>query len=147
MRLQPHKDYLQHYIYNMNMLESVISIFAPHNCLSCGNEGQLLCRKCLKDLRAPIQSQCYVCRRSTANHSVCLSCRPHSSLNSVYIRTEYKTVAKELVQTLKFQRASAAASTIARAMTEVLPKNYQAVVVPVPTASSRRRQRVMTRQF
>jgi ComF family protein len=51
-------------------------------------------------------------------------------------------VAKELVGAVKFARAQAGTKLLARAMAEVLPPlSSQHVIVPVPTATNRIRQR------
>lgn len=125
------------------MLETIIALFAPHTCVSCGAERELVCRDCWDKLGTPPPSCCYICRTPTKYFEVCSDCRIDSNLDSVQARTSYKGVAKQLVRKLKYDRAKAGANTIARAMAEQfdtpLDDNY--VIVPVPTASSRRRQR------
>lgn len=132
-------------MYNMNMIESVIALFAPHSCLSCGDEGQLLCRSCWPKLGSPLASCCYLCARTTDDFTTCSSCKSISSLNSVRLRTKYQGIAKELVRRLKFERAKAASSIIADSMLELVidqkSVNQEQILVPLPTASSRRRQR------
>jgi ComF family protein len=61
------------------------------------------------------------------------------------LRTKYKGIAKDLVSRLKFERAKAASSIIADSMLELVidkkSDNQEQILVPLPTASSRRRQR------
>ena len=124
----------------MNMLESVISIFAPHNCISCGYEGEILCKQCWPKLGL-LPPSCYICHKTTIDNSICDSCSAETSLNQVWIRSSYSSVPKELIRLLKFNRAKAVSSTLATALTEIIPTNYQGTIVSIPTASSRRRQR------
>ena len=51
-------------------------------------------------------------------------------------------MSKELIHVLKFERTRAATDVIVRAMLSSLPDEYQnAIVVPIPTATTRRRLR------
>lgn len=124
----------------MNMLESVISIFAPHTCISCGYEGDVLCKQCWSKLGLPPRS-CYICHKTTQDNSICENCRADNSLDRLWFRSSYSSVPKELIRLLKFNRAKAVSSTLATALTEIIPNDYIGTIVPVPTASSRRRQR------
>jgi ComF family protein len=53
----------------------------------------------------------------------------------------YKAITKDLVWLLKFQGAQAAAAEIARQLAKFIPPLQGYVIVPVPTATSRVRQR------
>lgn len=123
-------------------LDKLISYIAPHECLACGLEGALLCSVCLP-LLPEIQPQCYRCYRTTNGNKTCASCRRGSPLECVWIRSSYDGFAEALVRSLKFNRALMAADTIAASLANqfisAFPKN--GVIVPIPTASGRVRQR------
>lgn len=126
----------------MFVLERIIEIIAPHDCLGCGREGSLVCSQCVYNGFPMVPERCYLCYRLTKNAAVCQNCRRKSSLRHVWVRTDYDTLAKPLVGSLKFARAKAAAAAIAGLMAEALPylpKNM--LIVPVPSATSRIRQR------
>jgi ComF family protein len=53
----------------------------------------------------------------------------------------YKAIAKDLVWNLKFQGTQAAASEIAERLAKFVPRSPGFVIIPVPTATSRVRQR------
>lgn len=126
----------------MFILERIINTVAPHQCLVCGDEGKLLCAWCVPDAAAPLPSRCYKCKELTSDSAVCKKCRWHSPLKHVWVRTQYRHVAKQLIWRLKFNRSPAAAEPIANLMTEALPwLSPDTIVVHVPTATSRRRQR------
>lgn len=125
----------------MTILEAAISMIAPHDCLSCGKEGSLLCAWCVPEILSPLPPRCYKCYRATEESLVCKRCRLGIRLKHVWVTTEYDGLAKELVRVFKFGRAQAAATIIAEAMSSRLPYLPDSLVVPVPTASSRRRQR------
>ncbi len=126
----------------MNVFERLISIVAPHNCLVCDAEGTLVCSNCASVLVCVSPPRCYRCYKLTTRSSTCKKCRKISSLSHVWITTQYTGVSKELIHVLKFERTRAATDVIVRAMLSSLPDEYQnAIVVPIPTATSRRRLR------
>lgn len=129
--------YLQHIKYNA-MLDSLISLYAPRQCLGCQAEGSLLCRPCSDSLTAA--ARCYHCRALSSAGRTCSSCRRRSGLYAVQVVAKYQDLGKELVGRLKFAGAKDAASVMATTMSLLsLPKN--AVIIPVPTATGRIRLR------
>ena len=126
----------------MSVFESVISVLAPHYCISCGQEGTLLCNDCINTIDISQAEKCYRCNKPSLGSQTCKSCRSKTSLDHVYIRSEYQGLSKELVQMLKFKRVKQASRVIADLLIEALPKSLEGlVIVAVPTASSRYRQR------
>lgn len=126
----------------MSVLDALVSIIAPHDCLVCGAEGALVCEYCAQDYAPRVPSRCFRCNKQTRDYKTCESCRRATGLYAVVVCTSYRDFAKELIQKLKFERARAASEQIARDMSSQIPSSYQShVLVPVPTASSRRRQR------
>lgn len=126
----------------LQFLDQLLSYIAPHECITCGVEGDLLCVTCLP-LIPDIQPQCYRCHRTDSANKTCKNCKRNSPLESVYIRSIYEGVAEELVKTLKFNRAIAAADTIATSLAAQFATelSQDSCIVPVPTASSRVRKR------
>jgi ComF family protein len=126
----------------MNIVERCIEIIAPHPCLACGREGSLLCEQCALSQLSSVPSRCYRCYAATKQSQVCRNCKRTTYLSHVWVISEYEATAKELVHKLKFERASAAASTIASLLDYHLPLLPQNVIVAhIPTANSRVRQR------
>lgn len=126
----------------MPLIDSLFSIFAPHDCLVCDAEGALVCNWCASEAFPELPSRCYNCKQLSSDYAVCESCRPATGLRHVWVRTEYDNTAKELMRHFKYQRTHSAKGIIATAMDEILPYfNAETVVVPVPTATSRVRQR------
>ncbi len=126
----------------MPLLDAVISVLAPHNCLVCGCEGKLICNWCAVDAFVPLPSRCYRCKRVTNEFSLCDRCKPRTPLRHVWIRTGYEGSAKDLIHTYKFERTQAAFAVITESMDEVLPYlPADTLIIPVPTATSRVRQR------
>lgn len=108
----------------MSIIDEFLAILAPNDCLGCMDEGRLICRKCLGGLPTVETKE----------------------LNSSYIKavssvTEYKGIAKDLLWKLKSSGSQEAAKIMAESMFKLLPSDRSFVIVPLPTASSRVRQR------
>lgn len=101
------------------MLEQIISLIAPNECINCRKEGDLLCKKCQRALPHPMNTNCFDARAAV----------------------QYTGDAKVLIRRLKFDRSRAASKSIARIMSDRLPVRSDAIVCNVPTASRRVRMR------
>lgn len=126
----------------MFMFEQIIRLYAPYCCLGCGaEEDRLLCKSCVQTL-PPVPSRCYRCRAVTRDWATCRSCRRTSPLQSVYVAYPFDGLARELLHAVKYERARSAAATMSETAAPLLryiPAG--AVLVPVPTATGRVRQR------
>jgi ComF family protein len=132
----------------MSVLELAIGWLAPPECLNCGSEGTAFCAGCSVTEIVPFGERCYQCNKMSPGGRTCPACRAGSP-GHVWIVTDYENLAKGLVQKLKFHHQRAAAEPLAQIMLETLftftspmdmkRKNY--LIVPVPTATSRVRER------
>lgn len=124
------------------MLQSVFSLLAPHFCLVCNREGSVLCAECLLTNLPTLEPCCAGCVRPSPGFKICAACRPRIGAVRVWPATAYGDVAKQLVHAMKYNYARAAAADIARLIARRLPAlPPDAVIVPVPTAVARVRQR------
>ena len=114
--------YLQHINHNMSILGVIIGIIAPYECLVCNLEGKLLCNGCTQELPT-VQA---------------LACA--GALQTAQAATLYQGAAKDLLWALKSSGAQAAAKTITSQIIK-RTKLKETLIVPVPTATSRVRQR------
>ncbi len=126
----------------MNILESLLSTIAPHRCLGCGRKGFVLCDDCEVSALIPSPSRCYRCHKSTNQSQTCLGCRKTTGIHHVWVATQYGELAKEVLETMKFHRASSASKDIARYLAGIVPiLPCDTVVTYAPTAHSRIRKR------
>lgn len=126
----------------MPLVDTFLSVLAPHMCINCGREGKLICEGCFSDAFTAIPSRCFRCKRITIDFEVCDKCKNSSRPKHVWVSTYYETNAKKLLHYYKFDRARSAVQIISEAMIEVLPYlSNGTLVVSVPTATSRVRQR------
>jgi ComF family protein len=125
----------------MHLLDTIVSLYAPHACVGCGEDGAALCGNCLRRLR-PATDRCYACHVATKRGRTCRGCNL-SGLLAVRSVARYDDAAKATVWALKFDRARAAAGCMAPAMAEAMRGGMcrGMLVVPAPTAASRARTR------
>lgn len=125
----------------MSLLDTLTAILAPYECLSCTSEGKLVCEGCAQFIAGAI-SRCYKCSVHTTNYQTCKICRTTSPLASVKSAAVYDGLAKDLLWCLKSGGAQAAAREMAEQMAGLVqPSKTELILVPVPTASRRVRQR------
>jgi ComF family protein len=122
------------------MLDRLVSLIAPHECLGCQTEGLLLCSDCQNAVSA-ISERCYKCLALSPDSLTCQKCRRTSPLTSVQAAAVYGEVTKDLIWKLKFHHARAAVEPMAGLMTGRLLFDETTLLVPVPTATGRVRQR------
>lgn len=126
----------------MPFLELAISLFAPHKCLVCDNEGPVVCSACMTLEIPDVPSRCYRCLQATKDFTTCKSCRSRSKLGHVWVRSLYEGISSRLVLSFKYERARVAYAPIAKALAETVPLlPPDTVVIGVPTATGRIRQR------
>jgi ComF family protein len=131
----------------MSVFELAIGWLAPPQCISCTAEGSALCSDCCATQVIPYGQRCYQCGRHSQQSKTCVSCYRRGSPRFAWITTNYEATAKELVKLYKFGQQRGVAKPLAEMMSATVlsqtdPKelpNY--LVVPVPTATSRVRQR------
>ena len=132
----------------MSVLERAIGWLAPVDCVSCGQEGSSLCSICEQAEIIPFGERCFLCNKMSRDSVTCEKCR-NGTVKRVWITTDYESTAKKLIQVLKFGHQRAAAGVIARMMSDTLNEylsmeemtRQNFLVIPVPTASARIRER------
>jgi ComF family protein len=126
----------------MSFIDKLIGNIAPYDCVGCGYEGLIACADCLAGLTA-LPERCYRCARLSRRSYTCEACGRSSGLRQVHVATAYGDLAKKLVWQLKFHGVQAGARVMAGRMAPLALAKPQrsALLVPVPTATSRARGR------
>ncbi|MDB5164950.1 MAG: competence protein [Candidatus Saccharibacteria bacterium] len=90
-----------------------------------------------------VSPACYGCHSDSPNGVTCANCQKNTLLQAVRVATAYQGIAKDLVWKLKFGGTQDAARAMAAQMLPLINKNTQSdlLIVPVPTATTRVRQR------
>ncbi len=121
-------------------IEKIVAIVAPHRCLGCGSEDNILCTVCQLSHIISINSFCILCSKPSAGWQLCPVCQQQSGLQCVWVGGAYQGLLEKMIKKYKFERARAAHEPLARILAAILPPgDWQ--LVPVPTAPVRVRQR------
>lgn len=123
-----------------SLIEKVVAILAPHRCLGCGIEDNILCKNCQKAQVVSPLSFCALCGCKSYGWRVCKRCSPSTTLERIWVASQYDGVVKNLLHSYKFGRARACFEPLCRILADTLPTG-EWHVVPVPTATNHVRQR------
>lgn len=121
----------------MSVIETLVNLFAPNECLGCGREGSLLCRPCAC-LLTPPSGRCFSCRQSLKGGVSCATCLFATDLLAA---TVYQGISKALVAQLKFHGNRSAARTMAAHLYQQIPLALESVLVHVPATTAHIRRR------
>jgi ComF family protein len=126
----------------MSILDRIVSLYAPFACLGCELEtDSVLCAACTENV-ARVPSRCYRCQATTRGYEVCAGCRRKTPLRRVAVWAHYEGQAKELIHRAKYERARVGLLEAADCMRTHIPQfGPDVLLVPVPTATGRARQR------
>lgn len=123
------------------MITHLLNFFAPDSCIQCGDEGSLLCDGCRLSMES-IPSRCFYCQKATSDFDTCEKCRKNTNIKRLYVASEYKDSAKQLISTLKFKSKRQSSLPISLMIAEQLPYLAEGtLIVNLPTAPQRIRQR------
>jgi ComF family protein len=123
-----------------SLLEKIIEKVAPHHCISCGIEDNIVCDACISSKLLPMPPVCCLCGQPCADWRLCNLCVNRSSIEHIWVGGTYEGLLERAIAMFKFERVRAASDPLSDVMLRVLPFNDW-VVVPVPTAPPRVRQR------
>lgn len=122
------------------MLDSIMSILAPHHCCGCDKIGSLLCDNCKYNITIETKLECINCHRPTANDCVCGDCRP--IYEKAWVVGDRSGVLQRLIGLYKFSRARSAYRDLADLLMMVIPDlPDNTVIVPIPTTPGHIRER------
>lgn len=124
-----------------SLLERTISIIAPHRCIACSKESNVLCDSCRFELFAEGPELCFLCNKPATDSRVCVACRRATEIDNVWVAATYEGAVKRLIRAYKFERVRAAYQPLAQVIADQLPYLEEVTVTYIPTASSRVRQR------
>jgi ComF family protein len=126
----------------MALADKILSVVAPHECLGCCIEGNILCDWCAQGLMSNMPSRCFLCKAATDDSATCSRCLRVTRLKNVWVVCSYDGLSVKVTKALKYERAVAAVKPVAQLMSDCLLYLEPATVVTyVPTANARVRQR------
>ena len=128
----------------MSVMEKAIGWLAPPLCVGCGAEGMAVCLNCSASI-SKFGERCWRCNRLSPGCRACDVCRRTGSPSSVFIFTNYEGLSRRLLAAYKFGHLRTASADISKMMAMTIGEYSTTLddylIVPIPTATSRMRQR------
>lgn len=123
------------------MIDTLLSLIAPHHCYGCSKTGSLLCENCKYNIISDSFNICIACGRlSSPLTGLCGQC--NVGYERAWCVGERADELRQLIESYKFYRAQAAYKPLGALLHETLPDlPSSTIVVPVPTIPSHIRQR------
>jgi ComF family protein len=121
------------------MLDTLLSVVAPHLCSGCGEIGATFCDNCKYDISVEPFSQCVLCDKPAASGV----CNDHKvAFNQAWVVGIRNGALQRLIGGFKFRNMKSAGRELAQLLHARLPVLPLSVVfVPIPTTSAHIRER------
>lgn len=122
---------------------SLAAALFPPRCAACGRPGAALCRPCLATATRLPHPQCRQCTRPLTYGDQCARCRlEQRRIDHLFVPYAYTPPILQAVHRFKYANKRYLAADLAALASAALPSDLQVdLVVPVPLAFSRERQR------
>lgn len=113
----------------INLKQRIIKLIYPLDCLECGDEGEWLCRNCVKKYLPIRLGRCFICSR-VAETGVCNNCQKASHIDGIISLLPYsKNASLQLIYSVKYYGYHDAINFIIVAfrnkILRLLPENFQ----------------------
>ena len=125
------------------MLDQLISLIAPYDCITCHKEGQAFCDECYASLKPIIPGYCFGCGKASLGYQVCTDCQTNlGGIKQLWAISEYAGIIKLVLKDYKFNHKRGLAKELAGRLDDFLPHlDPLTIIVHVPTSTNRVRQR------
>ena len=122
------------------MIDTLLNIIAPHVCVVCGAEGDLLCHDCGKKCISN-DTTCFFCDIPVNKGEICEVCKSNYKLTQLTSVGWYDSDLKRAVYAYKFDGKRGGAKPLARLLVSVASIQVDAVVGYIPTTAVHIRER------
>jgi ComF family protein len=128
----------------VNLKRAALDLLFPQRCLGCGEEGELLCKACLKTLPRIFPPLCPRCGRPQTSEILCPACASwQASIDCIRSPLKFDGLVRTAIHQFKYKNLRSLDEPLA-----LLLKDYfyhyplpVEVVVPVPLHPQRMRER------
>jgi ComF family protein len=123
---------------------AALDLFFPQKCLGCGEEGELICRKCLKTLPRIVPPVCPRCGKPQPSGILCPACLNwQTDIEGIRSPFKFEGTIRQAIHNLKYRNLRSLGLPLATLLYEYLqayPVPSQ-VLVPVPLHPARNKER------
>lgn len=124
------------------MIDTILSLLAPHRCSSCGEIGAVLCESCKNDIISDSFSGCVLCTRPCGKRGLCERCAHRANITQAWCVAERRDGLKTMLDAYKFESKRGASVMCAELLDKALPVLPEGIaVVSIPSASATVRAR------
>ena len=124
------------------LLEKIVSVIAPHRCVICSIENNIVCDDCANSVFGLVDACCTFCGELAESFATCAACKKRHPLEYIWIASDFTGVPARIIKQYKFAGARAAAAPLGHAIAAQLPLlTPETLIVPIPTTPTRIRQR------
>ena len=131
------------------MIDSMLSLVAPHICVGCGAASGMLCECCFFDIISNKWCKCIACNQQMTttvfvkNGNMCHECNKNLPFDKVFIVGARSGSLQKLVGDYKYFSQYEGAKQIASLLNQILPEDLPSdlVIVPLTTIPKHVRQR------
>jgi ComF family protein len=123
-----------------SLIEKIVAIIAPHHCMVCGEQDNIVCAGCFTSTLLFLDPICVLCGKLSKDWLLCSGCQIGSGICHVWAGSEHTGVVEKVIHRFKFERTRAAYGVLTKLIDNVLPYD-EWVIVPVPTVAAHVRQR------
>jgi ComF family protein len=126
------------------ILERLLGTLFPSRCLGCGLRGKDLCDPCRSAVPWLTADVCPSCATPSRLARICRACQTETPLlDGARVACHFEGVVRRAIHDLKYRGVVGRAPILAELVVEAVERRPLAVdlLVPVPLAASRRRQR------
>jgi ComF family protein len=128
----------------LNIKRAALDLFLPQMCLGCGQEGELICSRCLNTLPRILPPVCPKCGKPQPGGILCQGCvNRHTELEGLRCPFEFEGLIREAVHQLKYKNLRSLADPLSAILYDFLQNNPFPceILVPVPLHPRRLKER------
>lgn len=128
------------------LIQIILDTLFPLTCLSCRQEGLLLCDQCLAKIPFQLEQHCPICEHhSTPAGRTCLACCTRSSLDGMLVATSYQSrIISHAIHCFKYRFAESLHEPLGKILVNALSHSELTLpdlILPVPLHPRRLRWR------
>jgi ComF family protein len=123
---------------------AALDFLFPQKCLGCGEEGELICRKCLKSLPRILPPLCPRCGKPQSSGILCSGCvNWQTAITGIRSPFKFEGTLRQAVHQLKYKNLRSLSRPLAGLLSDYLQSNPLPgqVLVPVPLHPRRYKER------
>lgn len=122
---------------------SLLDLFFPRRCVSCGKIGKYVCTKCYRKIKFADYQICPVCAGNAIDGATHPGCQRPRGLDGLYFSARYQGPVREAVHLLKYRLVTDLTKNIIDILFPQKPKYLPDFdcLIPVPLHPKRERQR------